>query len=50
MHNLREKFWQIFLFRGFKTILKQWPKRWEHCKELDGDYFEKVYVANTCSS
>jgi hypothetical protein len=22
----------------------------EHCKELEGGYFEKFYVANICSS
>jgi hypothetical protein len=21
---------------------------WQHCKELEGDYFEKFWVANIC--
>jgi hypothetical protein len=25
----------------FKNCFKQWPKHREHCKELEGDYFEK---------
>jgi hypothetical protein len=25
----------------FKNCLEQWLKRWEHCKEMEGDYFEK---------
>jgi hypothetical protein len=24
-----------------KNCSQQWPKSWEHCKELEGDYFEK---------
>jgi hypothetical protein len=38
--------------QDFKNCFEQWPKRQEHCKELEGDYFEKFYVANThiCSS
>jgi hypothetical protein len=27
--------------QDFKNWFEQWPKRWEHCKELEGDYFEK---------
>jgi hypothetical protein len=27
--------------KDFKNCFKQWPKRWEHRKELEGDYFEK---------
>jgi transposase len=30
----------IIPVQGFKNCLKQWPKHWEHCKELEGDYFE----------
>jgi hypothetical protein len=36
--------------QDFKNCFEQWQKRWEHCKELEGDYFEKFYVANMCSS
>jgi hypothetical protein len=32
--------------QDFKNYFEQWPKRWEHYKELQGDYFEKLYVAN----
>jgi hypothetical protein len=27
--------------QNFKTCFEQWPKRWEHCEKLEGDYFEK---------
>jgi hypothetical protein len=23
---------------GFKNCFEQWPKCWEHCKELEGEY------------
>jgi transposase len=26
----------------FKNCFEQWLKRWEHRKELEGDYFEKI--------
>jgi histone-lysine N-methyltransferase SETMAR len=38
------------LVQDFKNYFEQWVKRWEHCKVLEGDYFETFYVANTCSS
>jgi hypothetical protein len=25
----------------FKNCFEPWPKHWEHCKELEGQYFEK---------
>jgi hypothetical protein len=25
----------------FKNCVEQWLKCWEHCKELEGHYFEK---------
>jgi histone-lysine N-methyltransferase SETMAR len=27
--------------QDFKNCFEQWSKRWEHCKDLEGDYFEK---------
>jgi hypothetical protein len=27
--------------QDFKNCFEQWPKRWEHCKEFAGEYFEK---------
>jgi histone-lysine N-methyltransferase SETMAR len=27
--------------QDFKNCFEQWPKRWEHCKELERYYFEK---------
>jgi hypothetical protein len=27
--------------QDLKKCFEQWPKHWEHCKELEGDYFEK---------
>jgi histone-lysine N-methyltransferase SETMAR len=27
--------------QNFKNCFKQWPMCWEHCKELERDYFEK---------
>jgi hypothetical protein len=35
------------LVQDFKNYFEQWLRHWEHCKELEGDYFE---VANICSS
>jgi histone-lysine N-methyltransferase SETMAR len=32
--------------QNFKNYFEQWPTHWQHCKELEGDYFE---VANICS-
>jgi hypothetical protein len=26
--------------QDFKNCFEQWPKRWEHKKQLGGDYFE----------
>jgi hypothetical protein len=34
----------------FKSCLEQWPKHWEHYKELGGDSFKKFWVANIYSS
>jgi hypothetical protein len=28
--------------QDFKNCFEQWPKHVEHCKELEGDYFEKL--------
>jgi hypothetical protein len=28
--------------QDFKNCFGQQPKCWEHCKELEGDYFEKL--------
>jgi hypothetical protein len=28
--------------KDFENCFQQWPKRWEHSKELEGDYFEKL--------
>jgi hypothetical protein len=39
LNHLQKKL--TFLVRILKTS-EQWPKRWEHCKELEGGYFEKV--------
>jgi hypothetical protein len=25
--------------QDFKNCFEQWPKRWQHCEELEGDYF-----------
>jgi hypothetical protein len=25
----------------FKNCFEHWPECWEHCKELEGDYFKK---------
>jgi hypothetical protein len=36
--------------QDFKNCFEQWLKRWERCKELEGDYFEKIQVSNICSS
>jgi hypothetical protein len=27
--------------QDFKNCSEQWLKRWEHCKEIKGDYSEK---------
>jgi hypothetical protein len=27
--------------QDFKNCFEQWPKPWEKCKQLEGDYFEK---------
>jgi hypothetical protein len=32
--------------QDFKNCSEQRTKRWEHCKEVEGDYFEKFLVAN----
>jgi hypothetical protein len=40
LNNLRNKFWDIS-FQNFKNCFEQWLKRWEHCKEQVGVYFEK---------
>lgn len=34
----------------FENCFQQWPKHWVHCKELEGDQFEKFNVGNICSS
>jgi hypothetical protein len=26
--------------QDFKNCFEQWPKCWERCKELEGEYFE----------
>lgn len=31
---------------GFKYCSEQWPKRWEHCEEVERDHFKKFEVAN----
>jgi hypothetical protein len=36
--------------QDFKICFEQWLKHWEHYKELEGDLFEKLQVANICSS
>jgi hypothetical protein len=36
--------------QDLKNCFEQWQKGSEHCKELEGDYFNKLYVANICSS
>jgi hypothetical protein len=28
--------------QDFKNCFEQWPKHWEHDKQLEGDYFEKL--------
>jgi hypothetical protein len=28
--------------QDFKNCFGKWPKCWEHCKELEEDYFEKL--------
>jgi histone-lysine N-methyltransferase SETMAR len=28
--------------QDFRNCFEQWPKLWEHCKKLEGDYFEKL--------
>jgi hypothetical protein len=30
------------LIQDIKNCSEQWPKHWEHCKELEGEYFEKL--------
>jgi histone-lysine N-methyltransferase SETMAR len=35
--------------QDFKNYFEQRPKHWEHCKNLEGGYFEKFLVANICS-
>jgi hypothetical protein len=37
----KNNFDQAFLFGKIKNCFEQWPKRWEYCKELLGDYFGK---------
>jgi hypothetical protein len=27
--------------QDFKNCFEQWPKQWEYCKGLEGDYFKK---------
>jgi hypothetical protein len=36
--------------QNIKNCFEQWLKCLEHCKEMEGDYFEKFWVANICSS
>jgi hypothetical protein len=36
--------------QDFKNCFEQRQRSWEYCKEFEGDYFEKFYVANICSS
>jgi hypothetical protein len=36
-----EKILKDILAQDFKNCFEQWAKRWEHCKEMEGDYFEK---------
>jgi hypothetical protein len=37
--------------QDFKNCFEHWLKHWQHCKELEGDSFEKfLKVANICSS
>jgi hypothetical protein len=35
--------------QDFKNGFEQWPKWWEHHRELEGDCFEKLPFGNTCS-
>jgi hypothetical protein len=30
-----------------KKCFEQWPKRWEHCKELQRNYFEKFSLTHS---
>jgi hypothetical protein len=45
-----KKFLTCIPVKDFKNCFEQWPKCWEHCKELEGDYFEKFWDVNVCSS
>jgi hypothetical protein len=35
-----KKFLTDIPVQDFKNCFEQWLKRWEHCTELEGDYFE----------
>jgi hypothetical protein len=43
-----EKMLRDIPVQDFENCFEQWQEHWERCEELEGDYFEKFWVANIC--